>query len=57
VTTAAAEGGGGGGGGGGSGTGNNSVFCSYVRQHLGTAIRWGLDNRDGAITAAKRACR
>jgi len=55
VTTAAAEGGGGGGG--GSGTGNNSVFCSYVRQHLGTAIRWGLDNRDGAITAAKRACR
>ena len=36
---------------------NNSVFCGYVRQHLGTAIAWGLDNRDGAITAAKRACR
>jgi len=41
----------------GGGAKNDSVFCSYVRQHLGTAIKWGLDNRDGAITAAKRACR
>jgi hypothetical protein len=41
----------------GGGAKNNSVFCGYVRQHLGTAIAWGLDNRDGAITAAKRACR
>jgi uncharacterized caspase-like protein len=44
-------------GGEGGGAKSNSVFCSYVRQHLGTAIAWGLDNRDGAITAAKRACR
>jgi hypothetical protein len=42
---------------GGSAKGNNSLFCGYVRAHLGTAIKWGLDNRDGAITAAKRACR
>jgi Caspase domain len=41
----------------GGGAKNDSVFCSYVRQHLGTAVKWGLDNRDGAITAAKRACR
>jgi caspase domain-containing protein len=41
----------------GGGAKNNSVFCGYVRQHLGTAIAWGLDNRDGAITAAKKACR
>ncbi len=53
VATARAEGSGSGGGGGGG----NSVICSYVRQHLGTAIAFGLDNRDGAITAAKRACR
>jgi len=31
---------------GGSAKGNNSVFCGYVRAHLGTAIKWGLDNRD-----------
>lgn len=41
----------------GGGAKNNSIFCGYVRQHLGTAIAFGLDNRDGAITAAKRACR
>jgi hypothetical protein len=44
-------------GGEGGGAKNNSVFCGYVRQHLGTAVAWGLDNRDGAITAAKKACR
>ena len=44
-------------GGEGGGAKNDSIVCSYVRQHLGTAIRWGLDNRDGAITAARRACR
>jgi hypothetical protein len=41
----------------GGGAKNNSIFCGYVRQHLGTAIAFGLDNRDGAISAAKRACR
>jgi len=51
VATARAEGSGSGGGGG------NSVICGYVRQHLGTAIAFGLDNRDGAISAARRACR
>jgi hypothetical protein len=41
----------------GGAKGNNSIICGYVRQHLGTAIAFGLDNRDGAITAARRACR
>jgi hypothetical protein len=36
---------------------DNSTFCGYVRQHLGTAIAAGLDNRDGIITAMRRGCR
>jgi hypothetical protein len=36
---------------------DNSTFCGYVRQHLGTAIAAGLDNRDGLITAMRRGCR
>jgi hypothetical protein len=47
----------GGGGTGGGGTRGDPGVCGLVRAYLGTAIAHGLDNRDGAITAARRACR